>query len=171
MSGAAPELPLHADARGEVGAAPPEVFDYVDRPERLSAHMARPTWRMPGGTMRIDTDEGGGRRVGSRIRLAGRVLGMPLMVDGEVVARDPPHYKAWATVGEPRLLVIGSYRMRVTIDARGDGSRVAIAIDYALPARRWERWLGALLGGAYARWCVDQMLTDLQAKFASRTLH
>lgn len=142
------ELPLHAEARGQVQAAPAQVFDYIDMPERLSAHMARRTWRMPGGTMRIDTDENGGRRVGSRIRLGGRVLGMDLAMDGEVIARDPPRYKAWATVGEPRLLVIGPYRMRVTIDALGDASRVAIAIDYALPARRWERWLGALLGAA-----------------------
>ena len=95
----------------------------------------------------------------------------PLVVEDEVVARDPPHYKAWQTVGEPRLLVIGAYRMRVTIDALGDGSRVAIAIDYALPVRTWERWLGALLGAAYARWCVDQMLMDLQAKFAPGTPH
>jgi hypothetical protein len=53
-----------------------------------------------------------------------------------VVRRKPPNLKAWETVGEPRLLVIGHYRMYTNVDARGDGAHVMIVIDYALPARR-----------------------------------
>jgi hypothetical protein len=33
------------------------------------------------------------------------------------VQREPPNLKAWETVREPHLLVIGRYRMRVNIDA------------------------------------------------------
>jgi len=119
-----PPLERHAEADCELPASPLVIFEYIDRPERLSAHMERRSWRMGGGTMTIETDAAGGRPVGSRIRLAGRVLGMNLAVEGEVTERQPPYRKVWQTVGEPRLLVVGAYRMQVKIDKRGTGSHV-----------------------------------------------
>ena len=102
-----------------------DIFEYVDRPERLSTHRAR-----------------------------------------RVVQREPPTLKAWKTVGEPHLLVIGRYRMMVSINARKDGSRVVIAIDYALPSDGLAYWLGRLFGPMYARWCVGQMTRDLVRQVA-----
>lgn len=160
-------LRLHAEATCEVRAAPSAIFAYIDRPERLSAHMARRSWQLAGASMVIETDAAGGRAVGSHIRLAGRMLGIPLYVEGKVVQREPPNSKAWETVGEPHLLVIGRYRMTVSIDARGDRAHVMIAIDYALPANTPTRWLGMLLGPLYARWCVRQMAQDLVQQFAA----
>ena len=164
-----PVLERHAEAHCEVPASPSPIFEYIDRPERLSAHMERRSWRMGGGTMSINTDAGGGRAVGSRMRLAGRVLGINLAVDGEVTEHTPPYRKVWQTVGKPRLLVVGAYRMEVTIHERGRGSYVRIAIDYALPSDGLSRWLGALFGGMYARWCVNQMIEDVRQRFASES--
>ena len=48
--------------------------------------------------MAIETDAGGGRAVGSRMRLAGRVLGIDLAVEGEVTERQPPYRKVWQTL-------------------------------------------------------------------------
>jgi hypothetical protein len=160
-------LRLHAEATCEVRSAPSAIFEYIDKPERLSAHMARRSWQLAGAAMVIETDAAGGRAVGSHIRLAGRMLGIPLSVEGKVVRREPPNLKAWETVGEPRLLVIGRYRMRVNIDARGDRAHVMIAIDYALPAKALTRWLGMLFGPMYARWCVRQMAQDLVHQFGT----
>jgi hypothetical protein len=115
--------------------------------------------------MTIHTDGGVGRPEGTRQHLAGRVLGINLAVDGEVTERKPPYRKVWQTVGEPRLLVVGPYRMGVTIDERGTGSHVRITIDYALPTDALSRWLGALFGGMYARWCVNQMIEDVRQRF------
>ena len=164
---AADALHLHAEATCEVRAAPSAIFEYIDQPQRLSAHMARRSWQLAGAAMVIETDAAGGRAVGSHIRLAGRMLGIPLYVEGKVVQREPPNLKAWETVGEPHLLVIGRYRMRVNIDARGDRARVVIAIDYALPADALTRWLGMLFGPMYARWCVRQMARDLVHQFGT----
>ncbi|HEY3179568.1 MAG TPA: SRPBCC family protein [Casimicrobiaceae bacterium] len=157
----------HAEAACEVGATSSIVFEYIDRPERLSAHMARRSWQLAGASMTIETDANGGRTVGPHIRLAGRMLGIPLNVEGTVVRRDPPKLKAWETVGEPHLLVIGGYQMSVSIEPRGDQSHVRIAIDYALPARAPARWLGMLFGPMYARWCVGQMARDLVRQFGA----
>ena len=166
---AADALRQHAEATCEVRSASSAIFEYIDRPERLSAHMARRSWQLAGAAMVIETDAAGGRVVGSHIRLAGRMLGIPLYVEGKIVQREPPNLKAWETVGEPHLLVIGRYRMRVSIDARGDRTQVLIAIDYALPANAPTRWLGMLFGPMYARWCVRQMAQDLVHQFGTGT--
>ena len=164
---AADVLGLHAEATCEVRAQASSVFEYIDQPQRLSAHMARRSWQLAGASMAIQTDAEGGRAVGSHIRLSGRMLGIPLYVEGKVVQREPPNLKAWETVGEPCLLVIGRYRMSVNIDARGDRTRVVIAIDYAPPANAPTRWLGMLFGPMYARWCVRQMARDLVRQFGT----
>ena len=158
--------PRHEEARCDVPAAPADVFEHIDRPERLSAHMARKSWRLGGASMSIETDSAGGHAVGSHIRLGGRVLGLALNVECIVTQREPPRFKAWQTVGTPRLLVIGPYRMSVAIEPWSRrGSRVIITIDYALPQNRIWRWFGP----TYARWCVRQMARDLARSFGGST--
>jgi hypothetical protein len=157
--------PRHEEARCDVPAPPADVFEHIDRPERLSAHMARKSLRLGGGSMSIETDSAGGHAVGSHIRLGGRVLGLALNVECIVTQREPPRFKAWQTVGKPRLLVIGPYRMSVAIEPmKPRASRVIITIDYALTANRIWRWFGP----AYARWCVRQMARDLVQSFGDR---
>lgn len=153
----------HEEATREVSASPAVVFEHIDRPELLSAHMARKSWQMGGASMSIETDAQGGRAPGSHIWLRGRMLGIRLNVECVVVKRIPPALKEWETVGTPRLLVIGPYRMSVRIDPHNGGSTVKIAIDYALPNRPWERIIASAFGAMYARWCVQQMARDLSA--------
>src|SRR6185503_6430544 len=105
-------------------------------------------------------DEGRGQRLGSRIRLAGRVFGIELSVEEVVTERDPPLRKVWETIGTPRLLVIGHYRMGFELVAQGTGSTLRVFIYYALPERAPARWLGRLLGRRYARWCTQRMVDD-----------
>ena len=85
--------------------------------------------------MNIDQDEGRGQKVGSRIRIAGSVLGINLAVDETVIERDPPRRKVWETIGVPRLLVIGHYRMGFEVTPTDDAARLRVFIDYSLPAR------------------------------------
>src|SRR5262245_33157784 len=128
--------------------------------------MGQSSWMMGGGRMRVELDEANGQAVGSHIRLSGRVLGIRLYVDETVTRRDPPAAKVWETVGSPRLLVIGAYRMGVEITPEKRGSRLRVFIDYDLPRGWATNWLGRLFGGIYARWCVNQMLTGATTHFA-----
>jgi hypothetical protein len=160
-------LPLHFEVNCDVRAQASSIFDYIDRPERLSSHMARRSWQLAGASMAIETDADGGRVVGSHIRLTSRMFGMHLDVECKVMRRELPRLKAWETIGEPHLLVIGRYRMSVSIDAHGDHSHVTIAIDYALPTRAPARWIGMFFGPVYARWCVRQMVRDLLHQFGA----
>jgi hypothetical protein len=122
---------------------------------------------MGGGTMETILDEGRGERIGSHIRMSGRILGLELALDEVVTERTPPLRKVWETVGTPRLLVIGSYRMAFEIEARGTASRLQVFIDYDVPSTPLGRWLARLFGRSYARWCTRTMVADAVQHFHS----
>jgi hypothetical protein len=159
--------PRHDECTAHVSASPESLFTYLDDHARLSGHMSERSWMMGGGRMDISTDGGGGRRLGSHITLDGRVFGMRLRVEEVVVGHQPPHCKRWETIGEPRLLIIGPYRMGFAIVPDPPGSRLRVEIDYALPTAGLSRLLGRLLGPFYARWCTRQMAGDAARHFAA----
>ena len=117
--------------------------------------------------METELDDGRGQKVGSRIRLAGRVLGVELSVEEIVTERNPPHRKVWETTGAPKLLVIGHYRMGFELSPQENGSMLRVFIEYALPERAPARWLGSLFGRYYASWCTERMVNDAVENFAS----
>jgi len=160
-------LTQHDERSALVQCPVDRVFAYVDDSTRLASHMRQSSWKMGGGRMAIELDEGWGQRVGSRIRLTGRVLGMELVVEEMMTERTPPHRKVWATIGSPKLFVIGPYRMGFEVTPQGQASRLRVFIDYALPERAPVRWLGRLFGRYYARWCTQQMVDDAITYFAS----
>jgi Polyketide cyclase / dehydrase and lipid transport len=171
----AASFPCHHEHATHVAAPAEELFTYLDDQSRLSSHMSQSSWMMAGGRMHIATDDRRGREVGSHIRLSGKVLGIELSLDEVVTERVPPHHKAWETIGEPNLLVIGRYRMGFDVTPDSGGCLLRVYIDYDLPAGPAARWLGYLLGPLYAKWCVRQMAEDarnaLAATHARATAH
>ncbi|CAD7036052.1 polyketide cyclase [Pseudorhizobium endolithicum] len=83
------------------------VFELLDNPAFLGAHMEEPSVMMLGASMKYDLDEAEGRAVGSVIRMRGSILGLALSVEEVVTERHPPLSKTWETRGTVRLLVIG----------------------------------------------------------------
>lgn len=160
-------LPRHGESNALVSASPERVFAFIDDHERLSSHMSQSSWQMGGGRMKTSLDNGRGQRVGSHIRMSRSVLGLELSLDEVVTERAPPRRKAWETVGSPRLLVIGPYRMGFEVTQAGSGSTLRVFIDYAFPTAWPGRWLGRVFGGYYARWCTQSMVNDAARQFAS----
>jgi polyketide cyclase/dehydrase/lipid transport protein len=150
----------HHESSALVAAPVERVFAHLDDHSRLSAHMSSSSWMMGGGSMSVEVDEGGGRKVGSRIRLAGTACGVALSVEEIVTEHQPPYAKKWETIGTPRLLVIGPYRMGFELWPRGEQARLRVFIDYELPTGLVGHWLGRLVGGLYASWCTQQMVKD-----------
>ena len=138
------------------------VFEHLDDQVRLSAHMSKRSWKMGWGRMNIRLDDGRGRIVGSRMALEGRVFGFRLFLEEVVTERLPPFRKSWETIGQPRLLVIGPYRMGFELVPRGSTSHLKVAIDYELPRSGLSRLLGLLFGRSYAKWCTKRMVLDAQ---------
>lgn len=155
----------HEEVTGPVAAPVDAVFALLDDHKRLGSHMSKRSWMMGGGKMDTILDAAHGRAVGSRISVRGRVFGLMLWLDERVTERIPPHKKTWETEGEPRLLIIGRYRMGFEL-AAGSATSTRVWIDYDLTESRWTHWLGVLLSGWYARWCVTRMLGDAQRAFS-----
>lgn len=160
-------LAHHAEDSAPLPAAAELVFAYLDDHKRLAEHMSRASWRMGGGTMQTVLDEGRGQRIGSHIRMSGRILGVELGLDEVVTERTSPLRKMWETVGSPSLVVIGSYRMGFEVEPRGTASRLRVFIDYELPTTQIGRWFGRLFGRSYARWCTKTMVADAAKHFQS----
>lgn len=157
----------HCETSAMVRAPMDRVFAYMDDHTRLASHMSESSWMMGGGSMQIELDAARGQKIGSWIRLSGKILGVTLDVEEIVTERTPPRRKVWETTGVPRLLVIGRYRMGFEIAQREAGSHLTVFIDYALPEQAVTRWLGYFLGGYYARWCTQQMVADAVRHFTS----
>ena len=165
-----PGYPHHFEEIVDVAAAPPELFETIDDHARLAGHMMGSSIMMAGSSMRFSYDESGGRALGSKIRMDGSILGIGLKLEEVVFERAPPFRKAWKTVGEPRLLVIGGYRMGFEIIPQAEGSRLKVFIDWREPEPPW-RWLGRLLGRPYAKWCTESMARGAADSFRSRNPH
>ena len=162
-----PMFTHHYEHNAVVRAPADRVFAHIDDHTRLSSHMSKSSWKMGGGRMRVELDEGLGKKVGSRIRLAGRVFGIGLSVEETVTERDPPRRKVWQTTGSPKLLVIDQYRMGFELLPIVDHTDLRVFIDYTLPVKAPTRWLGLLFAGSYARWCTRQMVDDTVKHFES----
>lgn len=127
--------------------------------------MNKKSGMMMGSKLWTKIDEDQGQAIGSHIRMGGRVMGVPVELDEIVTERAAPAHKAWETVGAPKLIVIGPYRMAFDITPHEGTSDLRVSIDYALPPK--NAWLGRLFGATYARWCVRQMTGDVKMHFAA----
>lgn len=140
-----------------------KVFAALDDHKRLAGHMSKPSLMMAGTTMTIETDPLEGKAVGSEIRLRGRVLGIPIFVVERVVEYTAPFRKVWQTTTEPRLLVIGSYRMGFELMPQAQATVLRLWIDYALPSVFFPRligefWLAFTRNGVWTKWSGMQRM-------------
>ena len=162
--------PSFADAVGDIAAPPEAIFDFLDDQSNLSSHMGKSSWMMLETTMDIYMDDKRTRSIGSKFGFTGRILGVPLSVDEVVTTREPPLRKSWQTTSEPRLWVIGQYKMGLELSPQPVGAQLRVFIEYAAPKAGIPRVLGLLFGKMYARWCTRQMVTDAQKHFVGQDM-
>lgn len=156
--------PRHEEETLHLAAKAEDVFAFADDHQNLASHMNEKNAMMAGSKFTTEIDGLHARAVGDHIRMGGRVMGLRLELDEVVTERAPPSHKAWETVGAPKLVVIGPYKMGFDVAPDTQGSAFRVSIDYALPKR--NAWIGRLFGRAYARWCVRQMTTEVARRFA-----
>jgi hypothetical protein len=157
----------HEEAVATLAASPEAAFAYLDDARNLGGHMEKPSAMMLGGRMSYAFDAAVGQAVGSVISMRGSVLGVDLGLE-EVITERTRSGKVWETRGEPRLLVIGPYRMGFQVRPAPIGANLTVFIDFDLPQHGLAQILGALFGRSYARWCVERMAKDAARHFRKR---
>jgi hypothetical protein len=157
------DLPLHFEASAIITGSAESIFAVADEPDLMTRHMSEPSVMMGGGSMRCELDALARKAVGSVIRLTGTGFGFAIALEEVVEERTPPLRKVWATIGTPQLVVIRDYRMGFEIVETAQGCQLRVWIDYALPRSGVRHWLGRLLAPTFARWCVENMLHEVQS--------
>lgn len=155
-----------AESTGLLPVADAAAFAFLDDHANLSSHMSKSSWMMLGSTMNIFMDELGTRAVGSKFGFTGRIAGVPLEVHEVVIRRQVPSSKAWETVGEPTLWVIGRYEMGFDLAPDAGATQLRVFIKYDRPIKGLARALSLLFHRAYAHWCTNQMVKDAERHFA-----
>ena len=122
-------FPFHDESIALANAPVERVFAYLDDPKALAAHMGESSMMMMGSRMAIEVDADGGRAIGSKIRMHGRMMGISLSLEEVITERLVPAKKAWETIGTPNLLVMAHYRMGFELTRQGDSSLVRVFID------------------------------------------
>lgn len=157
------DLPLHFEASAIIARSAASIFAVADEPGLLTRHMSEPSLMMGGGSIQCELDALAGKAVGSVIRLTGKGFGFAITLEEVVEERTPPLRKVWATIGTPQLVVIRDYRMGFEIAEAAEVCQLRVWIDYALPRSGARHWLGRLLAPTFARWCVENMLYEVQS--------
>lgn len=155
----------HYEESITISASPIAVFTYADDHKNFSSHMNKSSWMMGGGKMETHVDEGNGQKLSSHIKMHGKIFGVKLFLDEVITQYEPPNRKAWKTVGDINLLIIGYYTLGFTITTKEEKSLLNVYIDYDLPNSFFGYLLGLIFGELYAKWCVHQMITGVKEHF------
>src|SRR4029450_6513710 len=131
----------------EIRAPAEAVFAHVDDIRNLGWHMTgKSSMAMMGSRLKLEILSDQPTGLGAPSRSPGTAVGLSIAFSESVTEYLPPREKVWRTIGEPRLLIIASYEMRVAIERLSpSSSRLTISIAYELPRSVFWRMVGLLL--------------------------
>jgi hypothetical protein len=142
--------------------APVEAaFDYLDDLSKTGMHMSESSAMMMGSKLTLEHLPGPESGAGAKYRWFGKMMGLPLDFTVEVTKWIKNEEKTWETIGAPKMIILGWYRMRLMTEPdNAGGTRTWLEIEYTPPEGLFYRFLSAVFAPIYARWCVSKMLTD-----------
>jgi hypothetical protein len=154
----------------DIKASAESVFAYVDDIRNIGWHMTeRSSMAMMGSRLELEIVSEQSTGLGATYRYSGTMMGLSLDFSESVTRYIPSREKIWHTIGEPRLLIISYYEMRLAVEPlTAASSRLTISIAYELPRSTFWRIVGRLLAGPYSRWCLRQMVGDAKRALEMR---
>lgn len=154
----------------DIQAPAEQVFAYVDDIRNVGWHMTeRSSMAMMGSRLELEILSQQPTGLGATYRYSGTMMGLSLDFSESVTRYVRNREKVWRTIGEPRLLIISSYEMRLAVEPlSAASSRLTISIAYELPRSAFWSIVGRLLAGPYSRWCLRQMVGDAKRALEMR---
>ncbi len=155
----------------EIQAPAQEVFAHIDDIRNVGWHMTeQSSMAMMGSKLTVEVLSEQKTGLGATYRYSGTIMGLTLDFSESVTKYVANREKVWRTIGEPRLLIMASYEMRLSIEPQPpSSSRLTISIAYELPRSQFWRFLGILLAGWYSRWCLQRMCRDTKRVLEARS--
>lgn len=148
--------------------APPEtIFAFMDDIHNSGMHMTGRSMAMFGSRLNLEVLSTASTGPDVSYRWKGRIVGLP--VDFTVVVKKwiKDVEKVWETIGHPKVIVIGWFRMFLNLTPVDGKTSVTLGITYDRPKGLLGKLLCLLLGPWYAKWCLKKMLRDANKQITS----
>ena len=146
----------------EIRAQAETVFAHIDDIRTLGWHMTkRSSMALMGSRLRLEMLSDQATGLGATYRYSGTMLWLSIDFSESVTKYVPRREKVWRSIGEPRLMILASYEMRVAVEPLSpSSSRLTISIAYELPRSGFWRIVGLVLARSYSRWCLRRVCRD-----------
>ena len=143
-----------------IHSPPQKVFAFMDDLSKTGMHMTENSMMMMGSKLMLEQLPGPCRGVGATFHWHGKVMGMPVDITETVTKWIEGQEKVWETIGQPKIIILGWYRMILKTKPSKEGTLASLQIDYTQPDGWFYKLLYFLLSRWYCNWCLNNMLND-----------
>ena len=141
----------------------------MDDLSKTGMHMSQSSMMMMGSKLTLEQLEGPSKGVGATFHWTGKVMGMPIDITETVTKWIENKEKVWETIGSPKIIILGWYRMSLKTEPAKEGTLASLQIEYTQPNGWFYKILSFFFAGWYSRWCLNNMLNDTKKEFEKRT--
>lgn len=142
----------------------------MDDLSKTGMHMSENSIMMMGSKLVLEQMPGPSKGVGATFHWNGKVMGMPVDIIETVTKWVENKEKVWETIGSPKIIILGWYRMRLKTASANEGTNTSLQIEYTEPKGWFYKILSFLFAGWYGRWCLNNMLYDTKRKLENSSL-
>jgi hypothetical protein len=140
--------------------SPQKVFSHMDDLSKTGMHMKENSMMMMGSKLSFERLEGPLQGIGTTYRWHGKIMGLPVDITETVTKWTENQEKVWETTGDPKIILLGWYRMILKLMPVKEGTLVSLQIDYTQPNGVFYNFLYFFLSRWYCHWCLNNMLND-----------
>jgi hypothetical protein len=137
-----------------------EVFDTIDDLGVTGMHMTESSMMMMGSKLHLEFLTANRTGLGSKYRWTGKMMGIPMDFTVVVTKWEKGKEKVWETIGETKLIIYSSYRMKLYIERKHEKTEATLSIGYERPRDLVGKILSYLFADFYCWWCLKKMLND-----------
>ncbi len=154
----------------EIRAPAEKVFAHIDDIRNVGWHMSeQSSMAMMGSKLKLEVLSEQPTGLGATYRYSGKIMGLALDFSESVTKYARNREKVWHTIGEPKLLIMSFYEMRLAVEPHSPtSSHLTISITYELPRSWFWRFAGFLLAGWYSHWCLRRICQDAKRALETR---
>lgn len=127
-------------------------------------HLSQ-SFMMMGSKLTLEQLRGPGKGAGATFHWSGKVMEMPIDITETVTKWIANKEKVWETIGFPRMIILGWYRMSLKLTAVSEGTLTSLQIEYTRPDGWFYKVLSFFFAGWYSRWCLNKMLSGAKKEF------
>ncbi len=143
-----------------INATPQSVFEFMDDVRNSGMHMSKDSKAMMGTHLELQLLSKNFSGPETSYRYIGKVMGMTIDFTVVVTRWIQNMEKIWETIGHPKVIVIGWFRMFLKLTPKNGNTSVELGISYEKPKSFFGKILCFFFGSWYAKWCLKNMLND-----------